>query len=63
MKKEFDLSKMETRVINVIRSSSKKSEAFDLEFILKLVSEENKDLVIEAIESLIKQKIIIPFNS
>ncbi len=62
MKKELDLSKMETRVINVIRSTSKKSEEFNLEFILQLVSEENKDLVIEAIESLIKQKLIIPFN-
>lgn len=29
---------------------------------ITLISEENKDLIIEAIESLIKQKIIVPAN-
>ena len=60
MKKEKRLSKMEMRIINVIQSTSQDNLITDINNIVELVHEENKDVIIEAIESLIKQKIIIP---
>ncbi|MFW9874451.1 MAG: hypothetical protein ACFFG0_15200, partial [Candidatus Thorarchaeota archaeon] len=63
MKKEKSLSKMELRVINVIQSMVKDNIIADLNNIVEVVSEENKDLIINAIESLIDQKIIIPINN
>ena len=50
------------RVINVIQSMSKDSNKIiaDLNHIIELVSEENKDLIIEAIELLIRRKLILP---
>ena len=62
MKKEKRLTKMEMRVINVIQSMSNDNVILDINNIVELVHEENKDLIIEAIESLIKQKIIIPIS-
>ena len=63
MKKEKKLSKIEVRVINVIQSITKRNKnIINLYNIVELVSEENKDLIIEAIESLIKRQIVIPFN-
>ncbi len=63
LKKEKRLTKMEMRVINVIQSMSTGNIVADLNNIVELVSEENKSLIIEAIESLIEQKIIIPLNN
>ncbi|MFX0020859.1 MAG: hypothetical protein ACFE9S_00915 [Candidatus Hermodarchaeota archaeon] len=63
MKKEKKLTKMELRVINVLQSMSRDNIITDVNNIVELVHEENKDLIIEAIESLIKEKIIIPFNN
>ena len=63
MKKEKKLTKMEMRVINVIQSMSEDKKIADLNNIVELVSEENKDLIIEAIESLLKQKLIIPLSN
>ncbi|MFW9821077.1 MAG: hypothetical protein ACFFE5_15850, partial [Candidatus Thorarchaeota archaeon] len=63
MKKEKNLTKMEMRVINVLQSMSKENKITDINNIVELVHEENKDLIIEAIENLIKQKIIIPINN
>jgi len=54
---------METRILNVIRSFAKSKSEFYLEYILELVAEENKDLVIEGIESLIKRNVILPYES
>ena len=63
LKKEKALSKMEMRVINVVQSMSKDTNIIvNLNNIVELVSEENKDLVIVALESLIRQNIIIPIN-
>ncbi|MFX1301959.1 MAG: hypothetical protein ACFE9X_01245 [Promethearchaeota archaeon] len=63
LKKERALSKMEMRVINVVQSMSKDTNIIvNLNNIVELISEENKDLVIEAIESLIRQNIIISTN-
>ncbi|MFW9826479.1 MAG: hypothetical protein ACFFEY_02545 [Candidatus Thorarchaeota archaeon] len=63
LKKEKGLTKMESRIINVIQSMSKDNTIADLNNIVELVSEENKSLIIEAIESLIKQKVIKPINN
>ncbi len=63
LRKEKTMSKMEIRVLNVIQSMSKKNdEIINLNSIIELVSEENKDLIIEAIEVLIERRIIIPIN-
>ena len=62
MKKEKKITKMDLRIINVIQSMSKENKIPDINNIVELVHEENKDLIIEAIESLIKQKIIIPLH-
>ncbi|MFX1363903.1 MAG: hypothetical protein ACFFCE_14015 [Promethearchaeota archaeon] len=63
IKKERNLTKMEMRLINVIPSMSKDNIITNLNNIIEMIHEENKNLVIEAIESLIKQKIIIPLNN
>ena len=63
MKKEKKLTKMEMRVVNVLQSMSKDNLITDINHIVELVHEENKDLIIEAIENLIKQKIIIPLSN
>ncbi|MFX0043592.1 MAG: hypothetical protein ACFE8L_11835, partial [Candidatus Hodarchaeota archaeon] len=61
--KDKTLNKMEIRVLNVIHSVAKsKDNIIYLDTIIDLVHEENKDIIIKAIESLIAQKIIIPFN-
>jgi hypothetical protein len=61
--KDKSLSKMEIRVLSVVQSISKRDdEIINLNNIIELVSEENKDLIIEAIEALIERKLIIPIN-
>ncbi|MFW9897412.1 MAG: hypothetical protein ACFFD7_16530, partial [Candidatus Thorarchaeota archaeon] len=63
IRKDKSLSKMEIRVLNVIQSMSKGIEdAISLNSIVEVVSEENKDLVIEALEGLIERKLIHPSN-
>jgi len=63
VRKDKSLSKMEIRVLNVIQSMSKRNDdIINLNSIVELVSEENKDLIIEAIEVLIERKLIIPTN-
>ena len=63
LKKEKNISKMEMRIINVIQSMSTDNTIANLNNIVELVHEENKNLIIDAIESLIKRKIIIPLNN
>jgi hypothetical protein len=64
LRKEKNLSKLEIRVLNVIQSSSKRNNNIvNLDDIIDLVSEENKDLIIEALEVLIDRKMIIPVSS
>ncbi|KKL68394.1 hypothetical protein LCGC14_2125420, partial [marine sediment metagenome] len=70
MKKEKTFSRMENRALDVIQSykviqstqsiSKRKKIFFYLNTILDLVGSQNKDLVIEAIESLIEKKVIAP---
>ena len=59
-KKEREISSMETRLFNVLTSYSKGGNNFVLESIFKMISEKSEDLIIEAIESLIQRKLIIP---
>ncbi len=40
------------RVINVIQSMPKNNNKVDLNDVIELISEDNKDLIIEAIESI-----------
>jgi hypothetical protein len=63
MRKEKQFSKMEVRVLNVVQSMVRgESDLINLSNIVEMVSEDNKDLVIEAIESLLEHKILIPSN-
>ena len=59
-KKDREFSSMETRLFNVLTSYSKGGNNFALESIFKMISEVDENLIIEAIESLIKRKLIIP---
>ncbi|MFW9782535.1 MAG: hypothetical protein ACFFFB_09670 [Candidatus Heimdallarchaeota archaeon] len=62
LRKDRNLSKMEHRVLNVVESHIREiKQSFLLITLLDLISEKNRDIVIDAIESLIQQKIIIPF--
>jgi len=60
LRKDSELSSMETRILNVIYSIAKSKHEFYLNFIIESVHEMNKDKVIDALESLIQKKIIIP---
>jgi hypothetical protein len=60
LRKEGDLNSMETRILNVIYSIAKSKKEFYLETIFEVVHEKNQDLIIDAIETLISKKIIIP---
>lgn len=51
---------MEIRVLNVVQSMSKRE--ISLNDIIEVVREDNKDLVIEAIETLIEHEIIVPIK-
>ncbi|MFX1374642.1 MAG: hypothetical protein ACFFA0_02410 [Promethearchaeota archaeon] len=63
LRKERSLTKLEIRVLNVIKSiSNRNNNIVNLDNVIELVSEENKDLIIEAIEVLIENKLIMPIN-
>jgi hypothetical protein len=58
-----ELTKLEKRLINVITSMIKIKKQFRLREAIDLIHEKNEDLVLEAIHTLISQKIIIsPFS-
>ncbi|MHA1914179.1 MAG: hypothetical protein ACW97V_07425 [Promethearchaeota archaeon] len=54
-----ELSTIETRLLNVIKSMTKDNDDFNLKDPVEVIHEKNKDLVIEALESLITKGIII----
>ncbi|MFX1503319.1 MAG: hypothetical protein ACFFDH_20320, partial [Promethearchaeota archaeon] len=60
IKEEAELSVMQNRLLNVIYSISKGKQKFYLPDLVELVDEKNKDLVIDALESIIEKKIIVP---
>jgi len=53
-----ELTKLEKRFINLISSIIKINKTFTLKGVIDLIEEENEDLVLEALNSLILQKII-----
>ncbi|MFX1364120.1 MAG: hypothetical protein ACFE9Y_04265 [Promethearchaeota archaeon] len=60
VKEEAELSKMQNRLLNVIYSISKGKQKFYLPDVVELVDEKNKDLVIDALESILEKKMIVP---
>jgi len=62
LKRENNVTKIEMRIINVIGSIFKDNHHFYLEELVNIISEENKDLVFDAVNSLIYKRIIIPSN-
>ena len=58
-----ELTNLERRLINVMSSMTKINKSFTLKETIDLIEEENKDLVLEALNSLILRKIIISPNS
>ncbi|MFX0138671.1 MAG: hypothetical protein ACFFDN_33825, partial [Candidatus Hodarchaeota archaeon] len=60
LKRENNITKIEIRIINVINSISKDNHYFYLEELVNIISEDNKDLIFDAINSLIYKRIIIP---
>jgi hypothetical protein len=59
-RKEEEFNAMEKRVLNVIYSMAKSKSEFYLDHVVDSVHENNKDLVIDAIESLVLMKILVP---
>ena len=59
MKKAVEFTSMENRVLNVIYSMAKEKQGFYLNHIIETIHEDNKNLVIDAIESLIQKLVII----
>jgi len=59
IKNSGDLTIMETRIINVILSEFRSEKNFKLNTLVGSVHEENKDLVLDGIRSLIKRKILV----
>jgi hypothetical protein len=60
IRKAVELSKMENRVLNVVNSMTTGKKKFYLQDVIKMVDEDNKDFVIEAIELLLEKRIIAP---
>lgn len=61
IKKAHDLTRMEGRILKILKSDSNIKEYFNLNSIFDMTSEKNEDLIIEAIEGLIKKELIVPF--
>ncbi|MCK4383642.1 MAG: hypothetical protein KAW66_10140, partial [Candidatus Lokiarchaeota archaeon] len=54
-----ELTNLERRIINVILSMTKTNKSFELKGAIRLIEEENEDLVLEAFNSLIQRNLII----
>jgi hypothetical protein len=54
-----DMSKMEIRILNVIYSIAKNKQKFYLDQVLEIIHEEDKNKVIDGLESLLEKNIII----
>ncbi|MFX1498828.1 MAG: hypothetical protein ACFFBH_14990, partial [Promethearchaeota archaeon] len=58
-----ELKKMEIRLYNVILSITKQNKEFSLQAPIAQIHEKNKDIVLEALDTLIKKKLIVsPYN-
>ncbi|MFW9820078.1 MAG: hypothetical protein ACFFE5_10765, partial [Candidatus Thorarchaeota archaeon] len=58
--KTHELSSMEKRVLKIIDSILKDETSFYLDKIIELAVEQNENLIIDALESLIKKELILP---
>lgn len=58
----YELTSLDTRVLNTLESYLRSHEKFNLEIIFDLIAEKNEDFVIEALESLLEKEFIIPFT-
>ena len=54
-----ELKKIETRLFNVILSITKENKEFNLQDPITMIHEKNKDIVLEALDTLIRKKLII----
>jgi hypothetical protein len=63
IKREVDLNKLETRLLNVITSMTKDNKNFYLKDSIELIHEKKKDLVIRALEYFIENSIIFPSST
>ncbi|MFW9972970.1 MAG: hypothetical protein ACFFDF_22485, partial [Candidatus Odinarchaeota archaeon] len=63
VKKEFKLSRIEYSILNEILSISEENHTFKLMSLLNKMSSKSEDLVIDAIEILINNKLLIPADS
>ncbi len=59
-RKEMEINAMEKRVLNVIYSMAKSKKEFYLDHVVESVHEDNKDLVIDALETLVQKRILVP---
>ena len=62
IKKKYKLSKVENEIMIIIFSILKEKTTFMLMTILEHFSTKEEDLVIDAIESLIEKRLILPVN-
>jgi len=60
IRQEGELSKIESRLLNVIISMTKDKNEFYLKDPISLIHEKRKDIVIKALESLLERNIVIP---
>jgi hypothetical protein len=54
-----ELTKMETRLFNVITSITSKNKEFNLQTSIEQIHEKDENLVLEALDTLIKKKLIV----
>ena len=62
IKKKFKLSKMQIQIMSVIFSILKEKRTFRLMDIMEELSEKDEDLIIDAIEMLIENKLILHYD-
>ena len=62
LKKKFKLSKLQIQILNVVFCILSEKRTFRLMDILEKLSEKNEDLIIDAIETLIEYKLILPYD-
>ena len=58
-----ELTKMETRLFNVITSITSKNKEFNLQIPIEQIHEKDENLVLEALDTLIKKKLIVSIYS
>ena len=62
LKKKHKLSKIQVQIMNAVLSILSERRTFRLMDVLEELNEKNEDLVIDAIETLIEHKLILPYD-